>query len=100
MNELQLETIKLIPATIEFNKESIIDELNETLKKYENLVFTEENTAEIRKVLAELRKGKTAADKFRLAKKKEALEPVTEFENDVKETVKCLVDEIILKNNN
>lgn len=94
MNELQLETIKLVPATIEFNKQSIIDELNETLKKYENLVFTEDNTAEIRKVLAELRKGKSAADNFRLANKKEALAPVTEFENDVKEIVK-LFDDVI-----
>ncbi len=94
MNELQLETIKLVPATIEFNKQSIIDELNETLKKYKNLVFTEENTAEIRKVLAELRKGKTAADKFRLANKKEAIAPVTEFENDVKAIIK-LFDDVI-----
>ncbi len=94
MNELQLETIKLVPATIKFNKQSIIDELNETLKKYKNLVFTEENTAEIRKVLAELRKGKTAADKFRIANKKEALAPVTEFENDVKAIVK-LFDDVI-----
>ncbi len=87
MNELELKTIKLEPAKIEFNKDSILDELNETLKKYENLVFTEDNTTEIRKVLADLRKGKTAADEFRKSKKKEAIAPVTAFEKEVKEIV-------------
>lgn len=87
MNELELKTIKLEPAKIEFNKDSILDELNETLKKYENLVFTEDNTTEIRKVLADLRKGKTAADEFRKSKKKEAIAPVTAFEKEVKEVV-------------
>src|SRR5699024_2271626 len=94
MTELEIKTLELEPAKIEFNKQQIEDELKETLKKYEGLIFTEENTAEIRKVLAELRKGKTAADKFRLAKKKEAIAPVTEFENDIKSIVKMFDDVI------
>lgn len=94
MNELELKTIKLEPAKIEFNKDSILDELNETLQKYENLVFTEDNTTEIRKVLADLRKGKTAADEFRKSKKKEAIAPVTAFEKEVKEIVQKFDDVI------
>lgn len=94
MNDLHLKTINLVPATIEFNKQAILDELNETLKKYDSLVFTEDNTSDIRKVLAELRKGKTAADEFRKSKKKEAVAPITAFEKDVKEIVK-LFDDVI-----
>lgn len=94
MEELQLKTINLVPAKIEFNKESIVKELNETLKKYDNLVFTEENTKDIRKVLAELRKGKTAADEFRKEKKKEASAPITAFEKEMKSIVKMFDDVI------
>src|SRR5699024_5188233 len=94
MNELQLETIKLVPAKIEFNKEAIEKELTETLKKYENLVFTEENTKDIRIVLAELRKGKTAADEFRKENKKEASAPITAFEKEMKSIVKMFDDVI------
>lgn len=99
MNELQLKTIELVPAKIDFNKESIVNELNKTLKKYENLVFTEDKTTEIREVLAELRKGRTAADEFRKEKKKEVIAPVTEFENEVKSIVKMFDDVIDPINN-
>ena len=94
MEDLQLKTIDLVPAKIEFNKEAIEKELTETLKKYENLVFTEENTTDIRKVLAELRKGKTAADEFRKDKKKEASAPITAFEKEMKSIVKMFDDVI------
>lgn len=94
MEDLKLKTIDLVPAKIEFNKESIEKELTETLKKYENLVFTEENTKDIRKVLAELRKGKTAADEFRKEKKKEASAPITAFEKEMKSIVKMFDDVI------
>jgi len=94
MTELQLKTVNLTPAKIEFNKKAILDELDQTLSKYKNLVFSEDNTAEIRRTLADLRKGKTAADKFRLANKKKAIEPVTVFENEVKEIVKKFDDVI------
>lgn len=99
MNELQLKTFELVPAKIDFNKESIVKELNETLSKYENLVFTEDKTTEIREVLAKLRKDRTAADEFRKEKKKEAIAPVTEFENEVKSIVKMFDDVIDPINN-
>src|SRR5690625_1296216 len=94
MTELEIKTLELEPAKIEFNKQQIEDELKETLKKYEGLVFTEDNTAEIRKVLAELRKGKTASDNFRKEKNKEVSAPITEFENEVKSIVKMFDDVI------
>lgn len=99
MNELQIRTLSSEPAKIEFNKEQIVKELNEALKKYENLVFTEENTPEIRKVLAELRKGKTAADEYRKSIKKELTAPVTEFEKEIK-SITALFDNVIDPLNN
>lgn len=84
MNELQVKTIKLEPAVVEFNKNEIEQELNKHLEKYRNLTFTEENTAELRKTLAELRKGKEAVNRYRIDTKKELTAPVTEFENDLK----------------
>lgn len=85
MNELQVKTINLEPAKVEFNHDEIAKELDSNLAKYENLTFTEENTSEIRKVLAELRKGKRAVDRYRIDTKKELINPVTEFEDKCKE---------------
>src|SRR5699024_4305869 len=64
------------------------------LSKYENLVFTEENTADIRSTLAELRKGRTAADTYRKDIKKKLTAPVTTFEKEMKE-ITGLFDELI-----
>lgn len=94
MNEIDIQTTIFEPAKIEFNKAKIEQELNETLKKYQNLVFTEDNTKEIRDTLAELRKGKKAADEFRKSRKKEATEQVDEFEKDIKSITKKF-DEVI-----
>jgi len=85
MNNLQVETIKLEPAKVEFNHEQIERELEENLKKYEGLTFTEESTKELRATLAELRKGKKAVDEYRKKIKKELTEPVKKFENKCKD---------------
>src|SRR5699024_8747413 len=94
MNQLQIKSIKKEPAQIEFNKEQVIKELKGMLAKYENLVFTEDNTAEIRSTLAELRKGKRAADEYRKEIKKELTAPVTKFEAEIKE-ITAMFDEVI-----
>src|SRR5699024_10112365 len=52
------------------------------------LTFTESETPEIRKTLAELRKGAKAVDRYRIDTKKELSEPITEFEKKCKEIVK------------
>lgn len=94
MNSLQVQTLKLEPAKIEFNYEDIEKDLENKLKHYEGLVFTEENTKELRATLAELRKGKTAVDNYRKEIKKELTQPVTEFENKCKSLNKHF-DEVI-----
>src|SRR5699024_11319652 len=57
-------------------------------KKYDGLTFAESETPEIRKTLAELRKGAKAVDRYRIDTKKELNEPITEFEKKCKEIVK------------
>src|SRR5699024_8573703 len=94
MNELELKTLDLQPAKIEFNKDAIINDLNDTLKHYKGLVFTEDTAKDARKVMADLRKGKKSADEFRKNIKKKASEPIKEFENEMKEIDK-LFDDII-----
>ncbi len=94
MNELQISTITLEPAKVEFNKEQVINELNGILAKYENLVFTEDNTADIRETLAELRKGRKTADDYRKGIKKQLTEPVKVFENEMKE-ITAMFDDVI-----
>lgn len=85
MNELQVKTIEITPAVVKFNQEEIKKELETTLKKYEGLVFTEENATDLRKTIAELRKGKNALDRYRIDTKKKLNEPVNAFEGELKQ---------------
>lgn len=94
MNELQVKTIEIKPAVIEFNHEDIEKELESSLKKYEGLVFTEDTATDLRKTLAELRKGKNAVDRYRIDTKKKLNEPVTEFEKKCKQLDKYFNDVI------
>lgn len=94
MNNLEVKTINIAPAKIEFNFEQIEAELLENLKHYKSLAFTDDSATEIRKVLAEIRKGKTAIDLYRKKIKKELNEPVEEFENKIK-SLAALFDDTI-----
>lgn len=94
MNELELKTLDLVPAKISFNKQAVKEELNEMLKSYNNLVYTGDKTADMRRDLATLRKAVKAADEFRKVNKKIAIEPVTTFENEIKEII-ALINETI-----
>lgn len=85
MNELQVKTIEITPATIEFNHEEIEKELEISLKKYEGLVFSEDAATDLRKTIAELRKGKNAVDRYRIDTKKQLNEPVKAFEAKCKQ---------------
>lgn len=95
MNNLQVETIKLEPAKIEFNHEQIEQELEENLKKYEGLTFTEDSTTELRKVIAELNKGKNAVDRYRIDTKNELNQPILEFEEKCK-TLNKKFDDVVV----
>lgn len=93
-NELQVKTITFEPAKVEFNYDELEAKLNENLKKYEGLTFTDDDAAECKKTIAELNKGKKMVDQYRLKTKKQLTEPVTAFENQCKELNKKF-DEVI-----
>src|SRR5690625_3719183 len=92
MNELQVKTIKLEPATIIFNHKEIEKELDATLERYANLVFTEENTTDLRNTIAEIRKGQNALNRYRIDTKKELNKPADEFDTTVKDLDKKFKD--------
>lgn len=94
MNELQIKTNNFTPAKVDFNYKEVETFLNEVLKKYDGLVFTEETVQDCNKTIAELRKGKRSLDDFRKKTKKELTKSVTEFENQCKELNKKF-DEVI-----
>lgn len=85
MNELQVKTIELTPAVVEFNFDELSSVLDEQLSKYEGLEFTEKDVAACKKTITELNKGKKALNDYRLKTKKELTASVTEFENKCKE---------------
>lgn len=85
MNELDIQVLKVKPAEIEFNHKEIMDELDGTLKRYKGVVHTEETTSVLRKDIATLRRAKKSINRFRIDRKNEMLEPITEFENKIKQ---------------
>lgn len=85
MNNLQIKTTKLEPATIVFNHKEIEKELDNTLAKYRDLIFTEENTTDLRNTIADLRKGQSALNRYRIDTKKELNKTGNEFDVTVKE---------------
>lgn len=74
-----------IPEVIEFNFDELKSELQNRMKYYENLVYTEEQTTTAKKDLANLRKFNKALSDERIRIKKECLKPYEEFEEKVKE---------------
>ncbi|MEK4715257.1 DUF1351 domain-containing protein [Sporosarcina sp. FSL K6-5500] len=85
MNELQVKTINLVPAVVEFNFDELAAVLDENLKKYTGLTFTDKDAAACKKVIAELNKGKKLLSAYRIETKKELTVSVTDFENQCKE---------------
>jgi|GEM_PF-1889922 len=93
-NELQVKTTKFEPAVIEFNYEEIEKQLDGNLKRYQGLTFTNKEAAECNRVVAELRKGKTLVDQYRIKTKKQLNEPVKAFEEQCK-TLNVKFDSVI-----
>lgn len=83
-NKLSVKTTKMTLPEIEFNYDELAKNLEENLKKYDGLTFTEKTVTECNRTIAELRKGKKLVDQYRLKTKKQLLGPVTEFENKCK----------------
>lgn len=78
-------------ASIEWNKEKAINDANEIMKKYEGVVFQEEDLKDAKKEIATLRKVSKEINSQALAIDKELTANVKEFRNEVKE-VKAIVD--------
>lgn len=83
--ELQVKTVTLTPAVVEFNFAELSSALDENLKKYDGLTFTEKDAAACKKTITELNKGKKALDSYRKETKKKLTASVTAFENQCKE---------------
>lgn len=93
MNELDVK-INFKPAEIKFNHKEIEEDLEETLKHYKNLVFTEDSMTDLRKTLTDLRKGKKAINRYRIDTKKELNQPVLKFEEKCK-SIEKKIDEVV-----
>lgn len=94
MMELRIvQPTKFIEA-IEFNFEELKGQLKESLEKYQNLTFTEEQIKLAKTDRATLNKLKEAIETKRKEIKAKCLRPYEEFEIKIKELVK-LIDEPI-----
>ncbi|WP_438979949.1 DUF1351 domain-containing protein [Polynucleobacter sp.] len=80
---------------IKFNDEQIKAEVSEALKKYEGLVYSEDQIRNAKSDMAGLRKFKEAIENKRKEIKKKCMEPYERFEAKIKEILK-LVDKPIL----
>lgn len=83
--DLQVKTINLSPAVVEFNFDELSDVLDQQLAKYKELEFTEKDAAACKKTITELNKGKKALSDYRKETKKKLSVEITEFENKCKE---------------
>lgn len=92
--ELAVKTSKLVKPEIEFNYDELAQNLEENLKKYDGLTFTEATAKDCKATITELNKGKKLVDEYRLKTKKQLLEPVKEFEDKCKDLNKKF-DEVI-----
>ena len=88
--ELKVLEVKLPEAT--FNEVEIANYIDGVLEKYEGLVFTDETVKDCKTTVAELNKMAKGIDKFRLDRKKEMSEPITEFEKKCKMLVAKIED--------
>ena len=85
MEELSVKTLKFEPAIVKFNYDELSKTLERNLEKYIRLTFTEDNLADGKKTVAELRKGKKAVDEYRKTTKKKLTQSVTAFESQCKD---------------
>ncbi len=73
------------PEVIEFNFDEIKQELQQKMKQYENLVYTDDQVQVAKTDLANLRKFVKALSNERIRIKNECLKPYTEFETKINE---------------
>lgn len=87
-NELSTEVIFDVnyqPSVIEIvNEDQLANLINVTVKRFENLIFKEDDIADAKKARAELNRIFDLIDSKRKEVKKEFSEPLTTFENQIK----------------
>jgi len=76
---------KINPQEIKFNKTELQAELSESLDKYRGMIVTADTIPEAKEVRAKVNKVAAAINDEKKRVKKIMSEPVTRFENDVKE---------------
>lgn len=88
--ELQVNAIQ-IPESITFNYEEIKNELSETMKRYETLVYTADQMKEAKADRAALNKLKKALNDERIRLEREYMKPFSDFKAKITELV-TLID--------
>lgn len=92
MNEIITE---IMPSgCIKWNKEETKEEIKNIISKYDNCVITSDNAKDYKKDLATLRKVSKGISDKRIEIKKQLTEPLTTFENEIKEVTKPLEETI------
>lgn len=86
---LKIEEYQL-PAEIQFNFDEIKLEISEKLKKFENLVYTDDQVKDAKSDRASLNKLKKALQDEKVRRKKEYLKPFEDFENKINEIIKLI----------
>lgn len=94
VNELAVKTTEMTLPKIEFNYDELAENLEENLKKYQGLTFTESTAKDCRATITKLNKGKKLVDDYRKKIKKQLSEPIKEFEADCKK-LDARFDEVI-----
>lgn len=87
--DLKVEEYQL-PAEIQFNFEEIKLEISEKLKKFENLVYTDDQVKDAKSDRAALNKLKKALQDEKTRRKKEYLKPFEDFESKINEIIKLI----------
>ncbi|MBR2540385.1 MAG: DUF1351 domain-containing protein [Mogibacterium sp.] len=87
--DLKVEEYQL-PAEIQFNFEEIKLEISEKLKKFENLVYTDDQVKDAKSDRASLNKLKKALQDEKTRRKKEYLKPFEDFESKINEIIKLI----------
>lgn len=89
-----IKTELLPTGALKWNKNETKEEIKELVAKYDHCVITVDNAKDYKKDLAELRKVSKGISDKRIEVKKQLTEPLTIFENEIKEVVKPLEDTI------
>ncbi len=87
--ELKINDIQL-PEVIQFNYEELKQELTEKVKKYETLVYTDDQIKDAKADKANLNKLKKALNDERLRREREYMAPFNEFKTKINEIISII----------